>query len=87
MVTSYSQKSDGSVIGVAPIEITARRALAENWRVSATQTGPAPRDRGARTGLSAQKDRASSRPPRLSSAGTAALFRLSFNAGHVTGLR
>jgi len=47
MVTSYSQKSDGTIIGVAPIEITARRALAENWRVTATQTGPAPQDRAA----------------------------------------
>jgi hypothetical protein len=47
MATFNTQKSDRPVIGVAPIEIIARRALAENWRVTATQTGPASQDRAA----------------------------------------
>jgi hypothetical protein len=39
MVTSYSQKSDGTVIGAAPIEITARRGLAKKRRTTVKMSG------------------------------------------------
>jgi hypothetical protein len=55
MATFNTQKSDRPVIGVAPIEIVARRALAENWRVTATQTGPAPQDRAADLGVGTER--------------------------------